>query len=186
MNTQTDSILIDRCRNHDLGAYRELVERYKKQAYGFAFSYLRNTEDALAVSQDAFVRAWKAINTFKTGGNFRPWLFSIVKNLSLNLIEKKKSLREVSIDEAMEERGFDIPDRSDNPLELLEKSEIREQVWKAVMKLKPEFREVIVLKHFHDLSYSEIAEAVGIPDGTVMSRLFHARLALRKSLETVL
>jgi len=186
MNGQAENALMDQCRARDTGAYRVLVERYKKQAYGFAFSYLRNAEDSLIISQDAFVRAWKAIDTFEKGRSFRPWLFSIIKNLALNLIEKKKRLREISLDEAMEERGFDIADTSDDPHKALEKSETHEQIWKAVMEMKDEFREVIVLKHFQDLSYREIAESLGIPEGTVMSRLYHARFALKKSLETVL
>jgi len=183
---QAENVLLEQCRAHNMGAYRALVERYKRQAYGFAFSYLRNTEDALNVSQDAFIKVWKAIDTFEKGRSFRPWLFSIIKNLSLNLIEKKRSLREISIDKAMDESFFDLVDDSSNPHELLEKSETRRMVWKAIMELKDEFREVIILKHFHDLSYREIAETVGIPEGTVMSRLYHARLLLKESLEAVL
>ena len=185
MSMQAESVLIEQCRSKNIGAYRILVEQYKKQAYGFAFSYLKNAEDALNVSQDSFIRAWKSIDTFEKGRSFRPWLFSIIKNLSLNLIEKKKNRREVSLDEAMEESGFDIADCSDNPQQALEKKETGDMVWKAVMELKDEFREVIVLKHFQDMSYKEIAETVGVPEGTVMSRLYHARLALKKSLETV-
>ena len=186
MSVQAENVIIERCRCRDMGAFRMLVDIYRIQAYGFAFSYLRNTDDALNVSQDAFIKVWKAIDTFEKGRSFRPWLFSIIKNLSLNLIEKKRSLREISIDKAMEESFFDLVDDSSNPHELLEKSETRRMVWKAIMELKDEFREVIILKHFHDLSYREIAETVGIPEGTVMSRLYHARLLLKESLEAVL
>ncbi|MCE5250129.1 RNA polymerase sigma factor [bacterium] len=185
MSVQAENIIVERCRCRDMGAFRTLVDMYRKQAYGFAFSYLRNADDALNVSQDAFVRAWKAIDTFEKGRSFRPWFFSIIKNLSLNLIEKRKSLREISIDKAMEDSGFDIADDSSDPHDMLEKSETQQQVWKAIMELKNEFREVIVLKHFHDLSYREIADTIGIPEGTVMSRLYHARLALKERLEAV-
>jgi len=185
MSGLNEQLLIEECCAGNMQAYREIVDRYKKQAYGFAFSYLRNAEDALNISQDAFIRAWKSLDTFKRDRSFRPWLFSIVKNLSLNYIEKKKRLREVSLDEAMEESGFDISDGGSNPHEALELKEMREQVWKAVMELKDEFREIIVLKHFNDLSYHEIAETLNIPEGTVMSRLYHARLALKKNLKTV-
>jgi len=185
MNTPTDNALILRCKAKDSDAYRVLVERYKKQAFAFAFSYLRNADDALSVSQDAFVRAWRAMDTFLEGRSFKTWLFSIVKNLSLNLIEKKKSLREVSLDRAMEESGYDVADSGLDPLDLVERRELREQVWKAVFGLKDEFREVIILKHFHDLSYREISESLGIPEGTVMSRLYYGRLELRKHLEAL-
>ena len=185
MNEPTDNALILRCKAKDCDAYRVLVERYKKQAFAFAFSYLRNADDALGISQDAFVRAWRGMDTFMEGRSFKAWLFSIVKNLSLNLIEKKKSLREVSLDRAMEERGYDVADSGPDPLELAERRELCEHVWKAVLGLKEEFREVIILKHFHDLSYREISESLSIPEGTVMSRLYYGRLELGKHLETL-
>ena len=178
----TDSMLIERCKHRDAEAFRHLVERYKKQAYGFAFSYLKNVDDAFNISQEAFIRAWNAIGTFDEQRLFRPWLFSIIKNLSLNLIARKKRLGEVSLDEAMESSGFDIGDDSSNPLEAASASETRRKVWQGIMSLKEEFREIIVLQHFEDLSYREIAETLGIPEGTVMSRLYHARLALREAL----
>ncbi len=182
MNELADNVLIQRCKMHDKNAYCVLVERYKKQAYGFAFSYLKNVDDAFNISQDSFIRAWNAIRTFEEGRSFRSWLFSIVKNLSLNLILKKKRLREISLDSAIEESGLDIAGSSDDPLEMLEKKEQRRQIWHAVMGLKDEFREVIILKHFNDLSYNEIAETLDIPVGTVMSRLYHARLSLKEKL----
>jgi RNA polymerase sigma-70 factor, ECF subfamily len=182
MTEQADNILIQRCKLRDKDAYRVLVERYKKQAYGFAFSYLKNVDDAFNISQESFIRAWNAISKFEDGRSFRSWLFSIVKNLSLNLILKKKRLREISLDHAMEESGFDIADNSNDPLETLEKKEQRAQVWSAVMMLKDEFREIIILKHFNDLSYNEISETLDIPAGTVMSRLYHARLSLKENL----
>jgi len=185
MNDLPEHALILRCKSGDRDAFRVLVERHKKQAFAFAFSYVRSSDDALNVSQDAFVRAWRAFDTFLDGRSFKPWLFSIVRNLSLNLIEKKKSLREVSLDEAMEESGYDIPDTGDDPLVALERKEVRDAVWRAVMGLKKEFREIIVLKHFQDMSYREIAEAVGVPEGTVMSRLYYARLELKKKLDVV-
>jgi len=185
MNELSDTTLIVKCKAKDREAFRMLVERHKKQAYAFAFSYVKNADDALNVSQDAFVRAWNAIDTFFEGRNFRPWLFSIIKNLSLNLLEKKKKLSEISLDSAMEESGFDIPDTAGDPLDDAVSSETRTQVWKAIFGLKDEFREIIILKHFYDLSYHEISEALDIPEGTVMSRLYYARLELRKKLETV-
>ncbi len=186
MNELTDDMLIIRCKTGDKNAFRILVERYKKQAYGFAFSYLRNAEDALNISQDAFIKVWNAIDTFIEGRHFRPWMFSIVKNLSINLIEKKKHRREISLDEAFEKSGFDIADSSDNPQKILEEKEIRGNIWKAIFDLKDEFREIIILNHFHDLSYHEISETLGIPEGTVMSRLYYARLELKKKLINVL
>lgn len=186
MTEYTDDMLIVRCKSKDIGAFNLLVERYKHEAYGFAYSYLKNVDDALSVSQDAFVRAWKSMAAFEEGRKFRPWLFSIVKNQALNAIARKKNRREISLDEAMEASGFDLPDSAPGPYERLADGETKRQVWKAVMSLKKEFREVIILKHFHDLSYAEMAETLDIPAGTVMSRLYHARLALKEVLSTEL
>ena len=186
MTEPADNILIQKCKVRDKDAYRVLIERHKKQAYSFAFSYLKNVDDAFNISQEAFIKTWNAINSFEEGRSFRSWLFSIIKNLSINLIIKKKILKEISLDEAMEESSFDIKDTSADPLETLEIKEKRKQVWKAIMGLKEEFREIIILKHFNDLSYREISETLDIPEGTVMSRLYHARLSLKESLESVI
>ena len=97
MPEPADNMLIQKCKVRDTDAYRVLVERYKKQAYSFAFSYLKNVDDAFNISQEAFIRAWNAMNRFEEGRNFKSWLFKIIKNLSLNLITKKKSLREISL-----------------------------------------------------------------------------------------
>ena len=178
----TDDMLIARCKARDTGAFRLLVERYRQPAYSFAFSYMRNDDDAVAVSQDAFVRAWKAMDTFIDGRRFGPWLFSIVKRLALNLIDKRRRRREVSLDEAVEAYGFDAADPSADTARYAEERDMAGRVRRAVLLLKEEFREVIVLKHFHDLTYAEIADALGIPDGTVMSRLYYARKELKKNL----
>lgn len=178
----TDAVLIERSRNRDTDAFRQLVERYRREAYGFAYSYLRNADDAFLVSQEAFVRAWNAMRRFEAEREFRPWLFSIVKHLALNALDSKRRRREVSLDAAMEESGFDLAGDDPDPLATVEAKELRSRVWMAVMGLKPEFREVIVLKHFNEFTYREIAQALGIPEGTVMSRLYHARLALRERL----
>ena len=186
MDTLSDEILVGRCKKRDTGAFRLLVERYKKQSYAFAYSYVRNTDDALSVSQEAFVKAWNAMGSFIEGKQFRPWLFSIVKNLSLNHIDSRKRKKEVSLDAAMEAGSFQAVYEGDDPQVILEKKELHDTVWDAVESLKEEFCEVIVLKHVQDLSYNEIAETLNIPLGTVMSRLYYARLELKKKLETTL
>jgi len=186
MRELSDTILIQKCKVKNKNAYCVLVERYKKEAYSFAFSYLKNMDDAFSISQEAFIKAWNAINGFNEKRSFRPWLFGIIKHLSLNLIAKKKHLREISLDAALEESAFDMADASADPLEVLEIKEKHRQVWRAIMALKEDFREIIVLKHFHDLSYSEISETLSIPEGTVMSRLYYARISLKENLNTVM
>ena len=117
MNVLSDTTLSLRCKAKEKEVFRIIVEGYRKQAYSFAFSYLKNANDALNISRDVFVRVWKAMDTFRECGRFIPWLFSIIKNLSLNLLERKKNLREISLDKAQKESGFDIADTGQDPLQ---------------------------------------------------------------------
>lgn len=182
MMQPTDAILIARCKVRDTDAFRVLVERYRHSAFSFAYSYLRNEDDALVVSQDAFVRAWKSMDSFIEDRRFGPWLLSIVKRLALTFIDRRRVRREVSLDHAVEDYGFDAPDPAGDTSHYAEERDTGARVRRAVLSLKDEFREVITLKHFHDLTYAEIAETLGIPEGTVMSRLYYARRELKRIL----
>ena len=117
---------------------------------------------------------------------FQPMVIQYYKK-SLNKSSwEKKHLREISLDKAIEENGFDIADSENNPLDALEEKENRQQIRKVIFELKEEFREIIILKHFHDFSYQEIAETLSIPVGTVMSRLYYARRDLKERLKHII
>ena len=152
-------------------------------AYNLARWLMRSGEDAEDAVQDAFLRAYQAFGTYQ-GGNEKPWLMTIVRNVCLTRLKRRvPSGKVVMLDEAMEveKMSADIVPASLNSRpdsELLAKIE-RARVQAALKKLPPNLREVVVLREFEDLSYQEISEVVGVPVGTVMSRLSRAREQLK-------
>lgn len=171
----------------DVAAFEVLVNRYRERAYFVAYGYLHNREDALDAVQDAFLRAFKAIKTFDLERQFYPWMYKILKNLCFSKLRKRYRKREYSIDAREEgEQPWELPDFTMNPEVEVHRGELRSRLKKAISELRPNDREIIVLQHFQGCSYQEIAEILGIPIGTVMSRLFHARRRLREKIEDYL
>ena len=178
-----DQFAIQNCQMGKKESYRFLVEKYKTRAYYAALIYTGNREEALDLSQEAFFRAYRAIKSFQLGKNFYTWFYQILKNLCINHYNRKKK-RTIVFSDAEEQKGAELYlSPAENPEQIFEKHEMREIVWKALNNLKKEDREIIILKEFNELSYMEIAEVVGIPIGSVMSRLFYARQKLGKLLE---
>jgi len=178
-----DQIAIRNCQLGNTDSYRLLVEKYRERAYYAALIMTGNREDALDISQEAFYRAFKAIKSFQTGKNFYTWLYRILKNISINNFRqiKRRNLVFTDAEQTSDKRFFISP--SATPDEVFEEHEMRDLVWKGLLRLKAEDREIIVLKEFHNMSYKEIAETLEIPLGSVMSRLFYAKKKLAKFLE---
>jgi RNA polymerase sigma-70 factor (ECF subfamily) len=164
-------------KNGSVKAFELIVQTTMRRAYAIALGLLGNAEDARDVSQDAFIAAHRARKRFDAERPFFPWFYRILRNRCLNFIQMRSRRREISMDvlaERVDQRAS--PDR-----EIIRKEQ-REMVWRALFTLSPDHREVIVLRNFQDFSYREIAEALGISEGTVMSRLFYARKALAEAL----
>ncbi len=179
---RSDAEAIQLCQQGNRQAYGFLVERYKERAYYSALGILGSHDAALDISQDAFVRAFRAIKRFEPGKKFFTWYYQILRNLCLNFIrDKKRHAR--SFSEIDEHEIKKLSDDSQDASVLAEQNELKQALWAAMEQLKPNEREVIVLKDFQDLSYKEIAEILDIPIGTVMSRLFNARQALKAKIE---
>lgn len=168
----------------DRKAFGQLVRAYQRRAYAAAYSLVGNREDALELSQDAFVKAFKAMKRFDVSMPFYPWLHRIVRNTSLNHLKKKKRRGESSLDELMES-GFDAHDGDYTPLDNASRDELLRHIQHAMTQLTPEQQEILRLRHFMELSYGEIAQALEIPQGTVMSRLHGARKKLKTILESM-
>lgn len=163
-------------RHRDPVGFEFLVGQYKAEAYVHAFALLGNHEDARDACQDSFTRAFVQIPTLRELPRFYPWFFCILRNRCLNLLARRQTTERYRASHA------DDPDLAidpANPGTLLESCEDRELVRRALNRLKPEHREILVMKYVQGHRYEEIAEVLGIPRGTVMSRLFHARTALR-------
>ena len=176
-----DRELIESSKNGDKKAFENLVKRYWKKAYFSALAFVRSPEDAMDLSQEAFIKTYRAISSFDTTRDFFPWFYTILKNLCLNHCRRSSKTVMRSVDEMLE-KGLDFKDPDHGPDRALETKETRRALWKALLSLDEEQREIIFLREFRELSYAEIAHLLGCPMGTVMSRLYYARKALRSRL----
>ncbi len=161
----------------DMQAFEELVARYREKIYARAYSMMRNEEEALDLSQDAWVKGWQRLAQFQGDSSFITWMTRIVINLCLDQLRKHKRQRSESI-EAMEEEGGverHLPVENPNPTSGLERAELRERIDRAMALLSHEHRTVLVLHEFEEMEYKEIAKRMKCSIGTVMSRLFYAR-----------
>jgi len=162
-----DVAAIGACRAGDRQAFRHLVETYQAQAIGHAVGILGNREDALDAVQEAFMDAFRAMKRFDLSRKFYPWFYVILRNRCYKLTGARTKRETESIEDTqILEPSTSVPREE---LLLLER---------ALLELEPADREIITLKHLDGLSYEELAERLQIPQGTVMSRLFHARKRL--------
>ncbi len=177
-----DGELVRDARAGDREAQNELVRRYRNPAFRFALQLTGNREDAHDVAQEAMVRFVETLDRFDDERPVQPWLFRIVRNKAFDLGRRQKVRRAESLDDLLE-RGMPAPSQPTvHPVDRLELFELRRRVWEALGRLTEGQREILVLREYQDLSYGEIAEVLGVPTGTVMSRLHRARTALRKQL----
>lgn len=162
----------------DQRGFEALARRYLPRAYAVALGLTGNHDDAMDATQRAFVKIMRALPRFRTEEPFFPWLYRIVRNCALNQRRDERRHRgEVPLEWVTQ------PDDSPSALELATARELRARLWECLRSLPFEQREVFTLYHFQGLKYREIAAALRIPLGTVMSRLYKARLQLRDLLE---
>lgn len=172
MIDDTDHALLERFRRGDTAAFRALVVRYQRPVYNAAFGVLRNADDARDVAQTVFMRVAERSGDYDPSHKFFSWIYRIAVNEALNLL--RRSGREEGLDEDAE-----IPDTVAGPERRFEDDERMRLLHKALKKMSVADRTVITLRHFSELSYQEIAEATGVDEKTVKSRLFEARQRLR-------
>lgn len=180
--------LIQKCKNGDIDAFDELYGRYEKRVFNCAFHISGNYNDASDITQEAFIRVFNSIQTFRGDANFLTWIYRIVTNVYLDERKKSKAHRLTSLDEYidLDENSVtrQIEDEKPLPAEIIESKE-RAEVVRAAISLLPEYqRAIVTLYHIEDQSYDEIAEILHLPIGTVKSRLNRARLALADILAT--
>jgi RNA polymerase sigma-70 factor (ECF subfamily) len=173
-----DESLVKAARKGELAAFEELVFRHRDPIYARAFSMTRNEEDAVDLSQEAWIKGWQRLGQFQGDSSFTTWMTRIVINLCLDHLRRQKRHRTDSIEELDDEGGGverQMPVVTVNPTAGLERAELRKKIDEALDQLSAEHRTVLVLHEFEDLEYKEIAKTVGCSMGTVMSRLFYAR-----------
>ena len=163
-----DAALVRQALAGESAAFGVLVTRYQKVLYTVAYRMLGNAEDARDTTQDAFIKAYQRLETFDPAYRFFSWMYRILVNECLNTVRSRRQQEPLSADMAGGETPFDAA----------EAEERRRQVEGALLRLSPDHRVVIVLKHFVGNSYEEIADLLAIPEKTVKSRLYTARQRL--------
>ena len=193
MAADEDHELVALCQAGDVEAFRPLVEKHQKRMLNIAYRMIGDYEAACEVVQDAFLSAYKSIRRFRGEAKFSTWLCRIVINASKSRAKqlKMRLQREgVSIggmgDAGGDSKGSDPPSQGLSILEELERKEVQAKVQECIRSLDDEYREVVVLRDIQEFSYEEIGDILKIPGGTVKSRLFRARDALRDCLRKAL
>ena len=180
-----DGTLVLEAQRGGRDAREALARRYRRPAFLFAYQLLGNREDALDVAQDAMLKFFNHLERFEAHRPVQPWLFRIVRNRAIDHVRRQKRRRTDSIDDP--ERPVEPATRPEAGPELeAQRRQLQARVWEALHTLTDKQREILVLRDYQDLAYAEISSVLGIPKGTVMSRLHGARKALRAAAEELL
>lgn len=184
----SDRVLIARFNDGDASAFDELVDRYSRKAYQIAYGVLGSREDAEEVSQDVFVRIYRALPKFRGDAEFSTWMYRIAVNLARNKYRWNKTRgakKNLSIDDPIlgddgSEMKIDLPEPRMQPDEENEFVEFRRDLMKTLHELPPVYREALILRNVEDMSYEDIAKTLGCKLGTIKSRIARAREELRR------
>jgi len=182
--SEQDRRLILRAQAGDAGAFRLLIERHQRRVFAIALGLVRDEQDAREIAQEAFLRVHKGLPQFHGGSTFFTWLYRIVTNLSIDLM-RKPSRREADLHFALEVDDADstlLPAVDADPYDVVRRGELSERISRALEQLPPYHRGVILMREVEGMSYEEMAEAMQVSKGTIMSRLFHARKKLQRAL----
>ncbi len=176
-----DEAMVRAAQQGDMAAFEGLVARHRDKLYARAYSMMRNEEEAIDLSQEAWVKGWQRLNQFQGDSSFATWMTRITINLCLDAIRRQKRQRAESIEAMDEDSGGverHLPVVTVNPTERMERGELRTRIDEALGKLTEAHRTVLVLHEFEGMEYKLIAKTMHCSIGTVMSRLFYARRKL--------
>ncbi len=178
----TETELIRKCQAGRKEFYEPLVRAYEGEAHRVAVAILGEPDAARDAVQESFIKAFRALDRFELGRSFRPWFLQILRNQCRDALRRQKAgFRTERISPLMSERMASPADTERSRRQ----AEAKDLLWRGLSRISVDHREVLVLKELEGLSYTEIAEALDIPEGTVASRLFHARGALKEALEEI-
>jgi RNA polymerase sigma-70 factor (ECF subfamily) len=180
-----EQALVQRARNGEMGAFRELVELYKKKIYYLSLDLTGNHHDAEDLSQEVFIKAYRSLKNFRGDAKLNSWLYRITVNTCISQ-RRKKSVAAMTLQEDFESestpRFFSESESSHNPERHAEASLMQQHIDSALQQLTPRERSIFVLRHYNDLPLKEIAQILKITEGTVKSMLFRAIQRLQKEL----
>ena len=181
----TDEALAAEARGGSEEAFALLVERYQRPVYSLLFRMVRSQELAEDVAQEAFVKAWRALARFDETRKFSSWLFKIAHNTALDHL-RRQGLDTLSLDAPIgeDESAPALPEdpRAENPLARLEARDSGRALEQAIARIRPQYREILLLRFQQELSYEEIADLLGVPLGTVKIHIFRGRAALAREM----
>ena len=179
--------LIRRAQQGDNGAFEALLLLHQKKVYNLCLRMSANPDDALDLSQEAFLRAWRSLGQYQFEASFSTWLFRLTSNICIDFLRRKKRRQETSLTESYDDSNegaeLSVPDAQPGPEQQAMTNETKIELARAMEQLSPEHREILQLRVVEDLQYEQIADILGVRVGTVKSRLARARLALRKILK---
>jgi RNA polymerase sigma-70 factor (ECF subfamily) len=176
----SDFEIIQRILAGETRAYAELVDRHKDRAMTLAMRMLKNREDAEEALQDAFVRAFKALDRFEMKASFATWFYRIVFNVCSSALGKRQGTHDISIDEDNLDAALSSPPAGNPEIEY-DSSEFQRSVHEEIERMAPAYGAILTLFFIQELGYEEIVEVTGLPLGTVKNRLFRARMMLRQA-----
>ena len=180
-----DLKIIECCLLGNREEFSKLIDKYKSMIYNLTYRMCNNLDDAEDLSQEAFLRAFQSLSRFNPSYKFSTWLYQITLNIVRDRF-KKKSLNCLSLDASIETDDSEIyrqyPDNTNDPEEIFSRKEKSKNIERAILSLPLTYREVIVLRHLQNLSYSEISSILKIPTSIVKVRLFRGRQALKKNI----
>jgi RNA polymerase sigma-70 factor (ECF subfamily) len=179
---RSDEELVEACQAGEASAFDILVARWEDRIRGAAFRFLGSEEEARDVAQEAFLKAYRALSGFKQEARFSSWLYQIAMNLCRDRLRRRKTRATVSLEE-LEGTGPVMVETRPGAHERLLERDLARAVRRAVHALPEEQREVVILKEYQDLTFLEIAQALGVPVSTVKTRLYRGLDQLRLRLE---
>ncbi len=187
--TLTDQEVVALARRGQDRAYRELLRRYERPIFSLLYRMLRDRELAEDLSQETFVKALNALDSYRPEFKFSSWIFKIANNAAIDHL-RRRELDTLSLEgsphaatpEAMEATALQIGDRGETPLDIVAAKELGGEIEAAIARLRPEYRQCILLRHVEGHAYEEIAEILDLPLGTVKTYIHRARNELRQML----
>ena len=188
LDLAAEQALVEQCRRQDYTAFSKIVDAYQARVFGFVRRMVRNEEEALDVTQEVFIKAFKHMDRFDGRSSLRTWLFRIAHNLCIDRARRyERGLSETSLEPALaEDEPMEFADARWDPERIALSEELVGVVERAVASMSEKLRTVLLLHDKEDMGYDEIARTVDVPVGTVKSRLFLARAHLQQHLSQYL
>ena len=189
-----DLTLVQRVRTGDQRAYKTLVERYQRKVFSVALGMLKDREEARDVAQEAFVKVYRYLDHFKGDASFYTWLYRITVNICIDVLRRRGALKGEQV-EFDEQQQMDVSEANlgalgtrlgTNPQKSMLRKELAEKIQAALAEVPEKHRAILLLRELEGMSYEDLSRTLDIPKGTVMSRLFHARLKVQKVLNEYL